>query len=252
MAALDMYADRGQWDKCIETASKQVRPRRQQQQQLYKSHFLFSFDLILLPLPPTIAHQNFKILHKYVALYATHLIKEEEPLKALQLYVQHGAPPNPQVRNTLTLRRRRTSAESHQGVSSPLISPHLTKRPTNKLGLLSIILPELQHLQAAVPGRDRRPRHRHRRLLPHVGESPQLPAAAGKKKPKNNLEIGLGLPTTVYGGLETTLFQLSGGGRVGARCSQVQVHTSFFFLSTSSVREHVPLGRGQHPGSPGL
>lgn len=62
MAALDMYADRGQWDKCIETASK----------------------------------QNFKILHKYVALYATHLIKEEEPLKALQLYVQHGAPPNPQ------------------------------------------------------------------------------------------------------------------------------------------------------------
>lgn len=51
--------------------------------------------------PITAPHQNFKILHKYVALYATHLIKEEEPLKALQLYVQHGAPPNPQVQNTL-------------------------------------------------------------------------------------------------------------------------------------------------------
>uniref|UniRef100_UPI003AACFFE7 intraflagellar transport protein 172 homolog isoform X1 n=1 Tax=Centroberyx gerrardi TaxID=166262 RepID=UPI003AACFFE7 len=62
MAALDMYAERGQWEKCLDTASK----------------------------------QNFKILHKYVALYATHLIKEEDALKALQLYVQHGAPPNPQ------------------------------------------------------------------------------------------------------------------------------------------------------------
>lgn len=32
-----------------------------------------------------------------MALYASHLIKEEEPLKALQLYIQYGAPPNPQV-----------------------------------------------------------------------------------------------------------------------------------------------------------
>ncbi|XP_039981994.1 intraflagellar transport protein 172 homolog [Xiphias gladius] len=62
MAALDMYAERGQWEKCLETASK----------------------------------QNFKILHKYVALYATHLIKEQDALRALQLYIQHGAPPNPQ------------------------------------------------------------------------------------------------------------------------------------------------------------
>ncbi|KAF7654055.1 hypothetical protein LDENG_00075250, partial [Lucifuga dentata] len=62
MAALDMYAERGQWDKCLDTASK----------------------------------QNFKILHKYVALYATHLIKEGDTVKALQLYVQHGVPPNPQ------------------------------------------------------------------------------------------------------------------------------------------------------------
>uniref|UniRef100_A0A3Q1AR83 Intraflagellar transport protein 172 homolog n=1 Tax=Amphiprion ocellaris TaxID=80972 RepID=A0A3Q1AR83_AMPOC len=62
MAALDLYAERGQWEKCLDTASK----------------------------------QNFKILHKYVALYATHLIKEEDAVKALQLYIQHGAPPNPQ------------------------------------------------------------------------------------------------------------------------------------------------------------
>ncbi|XP_028253563.1 intraflagellar transport protein 172 homolog [Parambassis ranga] len=62
MAALDMYAERGQWEKCLETASK----------------------------------QNFKILHKYVALCATHLIKEEDAPKALQLYIQHGVPPNPQ------------------------------------------------------------------------------------------------------------------------------------------------------------
>ncbi|XP_028296342.1 intraflagellar transport protein 172 homolog isoform X2 [Gouania willdenowi] len=62
MAALDMYVERGQWDKCIETASK----------------------------------QNFKILHKYVALYASHLIKEENTLKALELYTQHGAAANTQ------------------------------------------------------------------------------------------------------------------------------------------------------------
>ncbi|XP_072318787.1 intraflagellar transport protein 172 homolog [Eucyclogobius newberryi] len=62
MAALDLYVERGQWEKCLETASK----------------------------------QNFRILHKYVALYAAQLIKEEEPVRALQLYVTHGAPPNVQ------------------------------------------------------------------------------------------------------------------------------------------------------------
>ncbi|XP_055005694.1 intraflagellar transport protein 172 homolog [Boleophthalmus pectinirostris] len=62
MAALDLYVERGQWDKCLEIASK----------------------------------QNFQILQKYVALYATQLIKEAEPVRALQLYVTHGAPPNPQ------------------------------------------------------------------------------------------------------------------------------------------------------------
>ncbi|KAL7872215.1 hypothetical protein SRHO_G00071980 [Serrasalmus rhombeus] len=62
MAALDMYVERGQWEKCIDTASK----------------------------------QNFKVLHKYIALYATHLIKEGEAEKVLSLYAQHGAPANPQ------------------------------------------------------------------------------------------------------------------------------------------------------------
>uniref|UniRef100_A0A3P8XGI6 IF140/IFT172/WDR19 TPR domain-containing protein n=1 Tax=Esox lucius TaxID=8010 RepID=A0A3P8XGI6_ESOLU len=62
IAALDLYAERGQWEKCIETASK----------------------------------QNYKILHKYVALYATHLIKEGNAEKVLSLYSQHGAPANPQ------------------------------------------------------------------------------------------------------------------------------------------------------------
>ncbi|XP_043931402.1 intraflagellar transport protein 172 homolog isoform X2 [Protopterus annectens] len=63
MAALDMYAERGQWEKCIDTAGKQ---------------------------------QNYKILHKYVALYATHLIKEGATEKALSLYVQHGVPASSQ------------------------------------------------------------------------------------------------------------------------------------------------------------
>ncbi|XP_004083357.1 intraflagellar transport protein 172 homolog [Oryzias latipes] len=62
MAALDMYAERGQWDKCLETASK----------------------------------QNLKVLHKYLALYATHLIKEGDAQRALELYLQYGASPNPQ------------------------------------------------------------------------------------------------------------------------------------------------------------
>ncbi|KAK6295259.1 hypothetical protein J4Q44_G00344850 [Coregonus suidteri] len=61
MAALDMYTERGKWEKCIEIASK----------------------------------QSYKILHKYVALYATHLIKEGDAEKALNLYAPHGAPANP-------------------------------------------------------------------------------------------------------------------------------------------------------------
>ncbi|XP_020839464.1 intraflagellar transport protein 172 homolog isoform X1 [Phascolarctos cinereus] len=62
VAALDLYVEQGQWEKCIDTATK----------------------------------QNYKILHKYVALYSTHLIREGGCAQALALYVQHGAPANPQ------------------------------------------------------------------------------------------------------------------------------------------------------------
>ncbi|KAM6123262.1 intraflagellar transport protein 172 homolog [Pterocles gutturalis] len=62
LAALDMYAEQEQWEKCLEVAAK----------------------------------QNYKVLHKYVALYATHLIREGSWDKALSLYIHHGAPANPQ------------------------------------------------------------------------------------------------------------------------------------------------------------
>ncbi|XP_031437803.1 intraflagellar transport protein 172 homolog isoform X2 [Clupea harengus] len=87
MAALDMYAERGQWEKCIDTASK----------------------------------QNYKILHKYVALYSTHLIKEGDPEKVLNLYIQHGVPANPQNFNIykrmflgLLSQTERDNAESYR------------------------------------------------------------------------------------------------------------------------------------------
>ena len=41
--------------------------------------------------------QNPKVLHKYAALYATHLIKNGDSRRALDIYVNHGAPANPQV-----------------------------------------------------------------------------------------------------------------------------------------------------------
>ncbi|XP_036261104.1 intraflagellar transport protein 172 homolog isoform X2 [Molothrus ater] len=62
MAALDIYAKQGQWEKCLEVAAK----------------------------------QSYQVLHKYVALYATHLICEGCWERALHLYTQHGAPANPQ------------------------------------------------------------------------------------------------------------------------------------------------------------
>ena len=37
------------------------------------------------------------VLHKYVALYAAHLIKEEKTLDALDLYVKYGSPALKQV-----------------------------------------------------------------------------------------------------------------------------------------------------------
>lgn len=60
--ALKMYSESGEWDKCLELASK----------------------------------QGAGILTKYVALYAAHLIKSNASLSALQLFTKHGAPANPQ------------------------------------------------------------------------------------------------------------------------------------------------------------
>ncbi|KAK2158150.1 hypothetical protein NP493_1800g00020 [Ridgeia piscesae] len=65
MAALDMYMEKGQWEKCIDTAEQ----------------------------------QGPKVLHKYVALYAAHLIKNGKTTAALDLYVKHEAPAVPQNYN---------------------------------------------------------------------------------------------------------------------------------------------------------
>lgn len=62
IGALDMYVEKGQWEKCLEIAEK----------------------------------QNEKVLHKYVAIYAAYLITEKKPIKALELYSNYRAPPNPQ------------------------------------------------------------------------------------------------------------------------------------------------------------
>lgn len=58
IAALDLYAERNQWEKCLEVAQK----------------------------------QGTKVLHKYVALLAIKLIKEKKEQKALSLYVKYGIP----------------------------------------------------------------------------------------------------------------------------------------------------------------
>uniref|UniRef100_A0A1B6D0F4 Intraflagellar transport protein 172 homolog n=1 Tax=Clastoptera arizonana TaxID=38151 RepID=A0A1B6D0F4_9HEMI len=65
ISALDLLCEQGQWKKCIETAK---------------------------PHGP-------QVLHKYVALYATHLIKEGFVLKALNLYSKLEAPAYPQNYN---------------------------------------------------------------------------------------------------------------------------------------------------------
>ena len=59
ISALDMYVEQGNWSKAIATAS---------------------------------GHGP-EVLHKYVAMHATQLIREGNPQSALQLYTKHGAPP---------------------------------------------------------------------------------------------------------------------------------------------------------------
>lgn len=63
--ALDLLAEQNQWTRCIEKA---------------KQH-------------------NSTILHKYVARYAAYLLQNHDTVVALQLYLQHGAPPLPQNYN---------------------------------------------------------------------------------------------------------------------------------------------------------
>ncbi|KAK0069568.1 intraflagellar transport protein 172 isoform X1 [Biomphalaria pfeifferi] len=65
IGALDMFAEKGEWSKCMQIA----------------------------------AEQNPKVQQKYVALYATHLIKSNNSLAALELYVKYGAPANSQNYN---------------------------------------------------------------------------------------------------------------------------------------------------------
>ena len=59
ISALDMYVEQGNWSKAIATAS---------------------------------GHGP-EVLHKYVAMHATQLIREGNPQAALQMYTKHGAPP---------------------------------------------------------------------------------------------------------------------------------------------------------------
>ncbi|OWF38575.1 intraflagellar transport protein 172 homolog [Mizuhopecten yessoensis] len=62
VGALDMYAGKGEWEKCLQTAEQ----------------------------------QNPKVLHKYAALYATELIKGGDSRRAMEIYVKYGAPANAQ------------------------------------------------------------------------------------------------------------------------------------------------------------
>ncbi|KAH9500287.1 hypothetical protein Btru_073626 [Bulinus truncatus] len=65
IGALDMFAEKGEWSKCMQIA----------------------------------AEQSPKVQQKYVALYATHLIKSNNTLAALELYVKYGTPANSQNYN---------------------------------------------------------------------------------------------------------------------------------------------------------
>lgn len=58
MSALDMLAEQGQWQRCLEKAKT----------------------------------LNAKVVHKYVALYAAQLIREDETVKAMALYLNYGVP----------------------------------------------------------------------------------------------------------------------------------------------------------------
>ncbi|XP_039285389.1 intraflagellar transport protein 172 homolog [Nilaparvata lugens] len=101
ISALDLLSEQGQWTKCLETAK---------------------------PHGP-------EVLHKYVALYATHLIKEGYSLKALSLYVQLDAPPFPQNYNIY--RRIATDILAMPGLDGPDAFEHWAHLRDMLYGLVS-------------------------------------------------------------------------------------------------------------------
>ncbi len=87
-----MYAQAGDWDKCLDLAEKQVRWCQRTE---YNNQTNTHANITLCP------PQGAVILSKYVALYAADLIKSNAVLSALQLFTKYGAPPNPQVHQQL-------------------------------------------------------------------------------------------------------------------------------------------------------
>ena len=64
IAALDMLAEQGDWVQCMKKAKS----------------------------------EGGQVLRKYAAVYAGHLLQEGDPLAALAIFREHGAPATPQVR----------------------------------------------------------------------------------------------------------------------------------------------------------
>ncbi|TFJ98085.1 POU domain, class 5, transcription factor 1 [Platysternon megacephalum] len=82
--AIDAFIEGEEWNKAKRVA-KELDPRSEEYvDQRYKEYLKNQGKV----------DSNYKVLHKYVALYATHLIREGSYDKALSLYVQHGAPAN--------------------------------------------------------------------------------------------------------------------------------------------------------------
>ncbi|VDM16004.1 unnamed protein product [Hydatigera taeniaeformis] len=66
-SAIEMYAEQGRWEKCINAADR-----------LYQE---------------TQAERDYQLLHKHLATFAATLIREKRAYDALLLYKRHGAPP---------------------------------------------------------------------------------------------------------------------------------------------------------------
>uniref|UniRef100_A0A8C0IIW3 Intraflagellar transport protein 172 homolog n=1 Tax=Bubo bubo TaxID=30461 RepID=A0A8C0IIW3_BUBBB len=99
--AINAFIEGEEWSKAKRVA-KELDPRCEYVDQRYKEYLknqgkVDSVRFMNLTLLLSVCLlQNYKVLHKYVALYATHLIREGSWDKALSLYVHHGAPANPQ------------------------------------------------------------------------------------------------------------------------------------------------------------